>query len=74
MCTILPGDQTAVTKAQELFTLVDEYVHDFTDSAYTSHEHRELIILMSQKCKEELDHFAEVSAVRWRNVYHTIAL
>lgn len=64
MCVILSGDPTSVTKAQESFQLVDEYVHDFTDSAYTPHEHRELIILSCQKCREELDTMALIPQVR----------
>ena len=45
MCVILSGDTTSVNKAKQCFTVVEEYVNDFTDSTYTPNEHRELIIL-----------------------------
>ena len=61
MCAILSGDATSINKARESFSLVDEYVQEFTDSAYTPHEHRELIILTCQKCKEEVDQLSDWS-------------
>lgn len=61
MCAILSGDTTSVNKAKECFSVVDEYVHEFTDSAYTPHQHRELIILTCQKCNEELEKLAALS-------------
>lgn len=33
-----------------------ERTQDFTDSAYTSHEHREAILEASERLKAELDH------------------
>lgn len=63
MCIILSGDSTSVNKAKDSFSLVDEFVHEFTDSAYTPHEHRELIILMCQKCKQEIDELSDLSMV-----------
>lgn len=33
-----------------------ERTQDFTDSAYTSHEHREAIIESSERLKAEVDH------------------
>ena len=63
MCVILSGDTTSVNKAKQCFTVVEEYVNDFTDSPYTPHEHRELIILTCQKCKEEVDQLVNMSNV-----------
>lgn len=33
-----------------------EKTQDFTDSAYTSHEHRQVILDSSERLKAELDH------------------
>lgn len=33
-----------------------ERTQDFTDSAYTSHEHREAILEASERLKSEMDH------------------
>lgn len=60
---ILSGDVTSVSKAKQCFDIVEEYVNDFTDSPYTPHEHRELIVLTCQKCKEEIDQLGDMSNV-----------
>lgn len=44
-----------------------ERTQDFTDSAYTSHEHREAILECSERLKAELDHLLGLyaNAVSW---------
>lgn len=46
-----------------------ERTQDFTDSAYTSHEHREAILEASERLKSELDHllglYANVVCFFW---------
>lgn len=39
-----------------------ERTQDFTDSAYTSHEHREHILLLTDRVKTELEHLLELYA------------
>nr|XP_023016964.1 alpha-catulin [Leptinotarsa decemlineata] len=48
-----PSSQETLPTALEA---VLERTQDFTDSAYTSHEHREAIIECSERLKSELDH------------------
>ncbi|XP_018564734.1 alpha-catulin [Anoplophora glabripennis] len=48
-----PSCQETLTTALEA---VLERTQDFTDSAYTSHEHREAILECSERLKAELDH------------------
>ncbi|KAG5873281.1 hypothetical protein JTB14_020550 [Gonioctena quinquepunctata] len=48
-----PSSQETLPTALEA---VLERTQDFTDSAYTSHEHREAIIECSERLKTELDH------------------
>ncbi|CAG9768120.1 unnamed protein product [Ceutorhynchus assimilis] len=51
--TIDPSCQDTLPAALEA---VLERTQDFTDSAYTSHEHREAILEASERLKAELDH------------------
>lgn len=48
-----PSCQEVLPSALEA---VLERTQDFTDSAYTSHEHREAIIECSERLKVEIDH------------------
>lgn len=51
--TLEPSCQENLSAALES---VLERTQDFTDSAYTSHEHRENILLLTDRVKTELDH------------------
>lgn len=51
--TLEPSCQENISAALDS---VLERTQDFTDSAYTSHEHRENILLLSDRVKSELDH------------------
>lgn len=52
MTMMVPGSKDPLTSA--LDTVV-ERTQDFTDSAYTSHEHRENILLLCDRAKLELN-------------------
>ncbi|XP_072460463.1 alpha-catulin [Notamacropus eugenii] len=43
-----------------MLKLILEHTEDFTDSAYTSHEHRERILELSNQIKNELQHLVSV--------------
>uniref|UniRef100_A0A7M4G073 Alpha-catulin n=1 Tax=Crocodylus porosus TaxID=8502 RepID=A0A7M4G073_CROPO len=43
-----------------MLELILEHTEDFTDSAYTSHEHRERILELSKQSKMELEHLVSV--------------
>ena len=47
-------------KLQRQLDSITERTHDFTDSAYTSHEHRENILLLCDRVKLELNHLHRV--------------
>ena len=64
MCAILSNDATSLTCTVELFSAVEEYVNEFTDSPYTPHEHREIIVLMCEKCKQDVQHLADQSQIQ----------
>ena len=49
----LVGPNTEV-KLQGALETMTETTQDFTDSAYTSHENRERIIIMCERVKQEL--------------------
>lgn len=44
------------------FTVVVDQTQDFTDSAYTSHENREKILLICDRLKMELDQLLRIGA------------
>lgn len=50
-----------------------ERTQDFTDSAYTSHEHRQAILDSSDRLKNEVDHLqgllANVVSINLRKVF-----
>jgi len=52
MTLLEPGCRGTLTSALET---VVERTQDFTDSAYTSHEHRENILLLCDRAKLELN-------------------
>ncbi|XP_011309733.1 alpha-catulin isoform X2 [Fopius arisanus] len=58
MTLMVPGCRNTLTSA--LDTVV-ERTQDFTDSAYTSHEHRENILLLCDRAKLELNTLLRVS-------------
>lgn len=47
-----------------------ERVEDFTDSAYTSHEHRERILELSTQARAELQQFVSV----WMQAVRTVLI
>lgn len=47
-----------------------ERVEDFTDSAYTSHEHRELILELSAQARAEMQQFISV----WMQAVRTLLI
>lgn len=51
-----------------------ERVEDFTDSAYTSHEHRERILELSTQARTELQQFVSVWMQAVRTVFIQVNL
>jgi hypothetical protein len=51
MTMVGPHTQGKLTSALELLI---EATQDFTDSAYTTHDHRERILTLCEKLREEL--------------------
>ena len=56
---IAPQTQVKLTSALELFV---ETTQDFTDSAYTTHQHRERIIHLCDKLRFELSHLIKIGS------------
>lgn len=51
-----------------------ERTQDFTDSAYTSHEHRQAILNSSERLKSEVDHLQGLFANVVRSLKYSQAL
>lgn len=58
MTLLGPGSRETLVPALDI---VVERTQDFTDSAYTSHEHRENILLVCDRAKLELNALLRVS-------------
>lgn len=50
------SDSSCIDILPSALEAILERTQDFTDSAYTSHEHREAIIECSERLKVEIDH------------------
>lgn len=72
--TVLPGE-----KREQLLVALDKVIEktqDFTDSAYTTHEHRENILLLCDRAKLELNQLLRfaISCEQYQQLKSTTAL
>jgi hypothetical protein len=65
------GASSARERLATALETVIERTQDFTDSAYTSHEHRESILLLCERARLELNQLLRAALTQVRVITHT---
>ena len=68
---VTQADSNTRRKMQSTLDMIIDSTQDFTDSAYTSHEHREKILNLNARAKKELMVLADIGVcIVSTDVYH----